>query len=417
MGTVFFHILCTRDCSGTGARASTPTDSAPDRRGAASSRIGPPSTSAMPESPRAPLPWPPSHVATEATMLDVSPGLQRMRNHSFGATSPGNRAPALSWLAASAWETKVGRSGPVPADRLQRAPCAPTSVLPGSAGPADAEVAARDVVAYGIRRIQRPEPAGHLFRRLPGQVLAPGEADEPADPAHVRAEGNHQLRHRHPAPEPEVGPVRSPHHPAEEQVEALAGAAALRVRQQVFEPPGRGALPGDGGEVWRAQLVDEGAQRGADRPQPPVVRGEAGAERPVRAEDGGGVRRGKQRLQRRPEQLRARPRPHRPSSSSKCPSSGRMRRSQASRTAAGLPGRAKTIRPSRVTPATARESMAALPISWKESMRNSSPNPGSGRAMAALTASKVLSREVMPVPPVISTTWAEASRARSSSCE
>src|SRR5205814_7570801 len=289
MGTVFFHILCTRDCSGTGARASTPTDSAPDRRGAASSRIGPPSTSAMPESPRAPLPWPPSHVATEATMLDVSPGLQRMRNHSFGATSPGNRAPALSWLAASAWETKVGRSGPVPADRLQRAPCAPTSVLPGSAGPADAEVAARDVVAYGIRRIQRPEPAGHLFRRLPGQVLAPGEADEPADPAHVRAEGNHQLRHRHPAPEPEVGPVRSPHHPAEEQVEALAGAAALRVRQQVFEPPGRGALPGDGGEVWRAQLVDEGAQRGADRPQPPVVRGEAGAERPVRAEDGAGA--------------------------------------------------------------------------------------------------------------------------------
>jgi len=70
----------------------------------------------------------------------------------------------------------------------------------------------------------------------------------------------------------------------------------------------------------------------------------------------------------------------------------------------GAPGKAKTIRPSRVTPATARESMAALPISWKESMRNSSPNPGSGRAMAALTASKVLSREVMPVPPVIRTT-------------
>src|SRR5882762_3330078 len=415
-------------------------------------------------------------------MLDVSPGLQRLRNLTLGA------------------------SGPVPADRLQRAPRAPTSILPGSAGPADAQVAEGEVVAYGVQGIQQPEAARHVFRGLPGQVLAPGEADETADAVHVRVEGNHQLRHRHPGPEPEIHAVGPPHHPAQEQVEALARAAALRVRQQVLESPGRRSLPGDGAEVRRAELVDEGAQRAADRSQPPVMPGEASPERPVRAQDGagaqekagdvarsghpvrkplqaghqlgggrgpcngrrpwtealqqsreprlekvdpavrerraeqrghlhiarigisvrqlhriaadpgGGVRRGEQRVQRRPEQLRARPRLHRPSSSSKCPSSGRMRRSQASRTAAGLPGMAKTIRPSRVTPARARESMAALPISWNESMRNSSPNPGSGRAMAALTASNVLSREVMPVPPVIRTTWAEASRARCSSC-
>ena len=77
---------------------------------------------------------------------------------------------------------------------------------------------------------------------------------------------------------------------------------------------------------------------------------------------------------------------------------------------------AKRIKPSLVIPATARESIAALPISWNESIRKSSPNPCSGRAIAADTASKVLSREVMPVPPVIRTTCAPASFARCSSC-
>src|SRR6266478_4526320 len=222
-------------------------------------------------------------------MLEVSPGLQRLRNQHFGPPPPGNRAPALSWLAAWAWEKKVGRSRPVSADRLQRAPCAPTNVLPGSAGPADAEVAKRKVVAYGVSRIEQPEAARHVFRGLPGKVLAPGEADEPADAVHVRVEGNHELRHRHPGPEPEIDAVGPPHHPAQEKVEALAGTPALRVRQQVLESPGRRSLPGDGPEVGRAQLVDEGAQRGANRSQPPVMPGEAGAERPVRAQDGPGA--------------------------------------------------------------------------------------------------------------------------------
>src|SRR6267143_4704715 len=136
-------------------------------------------------------------------MLEVSPGLQRLRNLTLGPPPPGNRAPALSWLAAWDQEKEVARSGPVPTDRLQRAPCAPTSVPPGSAGPADAEVAEGKVVTYGVPRIQQPEAARHVFRGLPGQVLAPGEADETADPVHVRIEGNHELRHRHPRPEPE----------------------------------------------------------------------------------------------------------------------------------------------------------------------------------------------------------------------
>ena len=76
---------------------------------------------------------------------------------------------------------------------------------------------------------------------------------------------------------------------------------------------------------------------------------------------------------------------------------------------------AKTSNPSRVTPAAARESIAALPISWNESCRNNSPNPGKGRAIAPEIASKVLSRFEIPVPPVINTACAPAARARCNS--
>src|SRR5215831_7987315 len=44
--------------------------------------------------------------------------------------------------------------------------------------------------------------------------------------------------------------------------------------------------------------------------------------------------------------------------------------------------------------------MAAAPTSWYESTRKSSPKPGSRLSSIASTASKVESREVMPVPPV-----------------
>jgi hypothetical protein len=71
----------------------------------------------------------------------------------------------------------------------------------------------------------------------------------------------------------------------------------------------------------------------------------------------------------------------------------------------GQPGRAKTTAPW-TTPAVARESMAALPISAWLSIRNSSPKPGIGLSNMRLTTSKVESREVSPVPPLDTTTWA-----------
>ena len=65
--------------------------------------------------------------------------------------------------------------------------------------------------------------------------------------------------------------------------------------------------------------------------------------------------------------------------------------------AAGTPARPPT------TPASARDSIAAGPISWNDSMRNSSPKPGRRRSNSAPTASGVRSRGPMPVPPVTMT--------------
>ena len=59
-----------------------------------------------------------------------------------------------------------------------------------------------------------------------------------------------------------------------------------------------------------------------------------------------------------------------------------------------------------MTPAVARESIAAGPTSANDSMRNSSPNPSSVLSKRAASASTVVSRRAMPVPPVSSTTWA-----------
>src|SRR5687768_10991777 len=64
-------------------------------------------------------------------------------------------------------------------------------------------------------------------------------------------------------------------------------------------------------------------------------------------------------------------------------------------------------------PIWARDSMAAAPISWKDSMRKSSPKPGSRLSSIASTASNVESRDVMPVPPVMMMTCTDASDAAS----
>ena len=83
--------------------------------------------------------------------------------------------------------------------------------------------------------------------------------DEAPDAVHVGVERDHERAGGH-IPKAEVHPVGAPHHPAEEEVQSLARAAARRVREEVLEPPRRAALPEQRGEVRRAQLVDELAE-------------------------------------------------------------------------------------------------------------------------------------------------------------
>src|SRR5204862_479922 len=83
-----------------------------------------------------------------------------------------------------------------------------------------------------------------------------------------------------------------------------------------------------------------------------------------------------------------------------CPSSGRISFSMASRDASGDPGTQKTSRPW-YTPATAPESIAALPIDAYERDRKSSPNPGKIRSNVGNRVGMVTSRFASPVPPLV----------------
>src|SRR5947199_1222541 len=83
-----------------------------------------------------------------------------------------------------------------------------------------------------------------------------------------------------------------------------------------------------------------------------------------------------------------------------CPSSGRISFSMASRDASGDPGTQKTSRPW-YTPATAPESIAALPIDAYERDRKSSPNPGKIRSNVGNRVGMVTSRFDSPVPPFV----------------
>src|SRR5437773_11864352 len=72
----------------------------------------------------------------------------------------------------------------------------------------------------------------------------------------------------------------------------------------------------------------------------------------------------------------------------------------ASRDASGDPGTQKTSRPW-YTPATAPESIAALPIDAYERDRKSSPNPGKIRSNVGNRVGMVTSRFASPDPPLV----------------
>ena len=66
------------------------------------------------------------------------------------------------------------------------------------------------------------------------------------------------------------------------------------------------------------------------------------------------------------------------------------------------PGK-QNIKVALATPDTARDAMVEVPISSYDTARNTSPNPSISLSSKTVTASGVLSRPVMPVPPVVIT--------------
>src|SRR5690606_10859963 len=164
--------------------------------------------------------------------------------------------------------------------------------------------------------------------------------------------------------------LRPAHAPAPQRVEPrLAGVA-------------RGRLGGHLGRV----VGDVGAALGVD-PDVELGGGGRAGQRHAQECQGGGTHGAQGRFA---------------ASAARWPSSGSSSFSIASWMAAREPGSAATTRP-RTTPASARESSAAAPISWYESIRNSSPKPGITRSSTGVSASGVTSRGAIPVPPVRNT--------------
>src|SRR5712692_7412535 len=83
------------------------------------------------------------------------------------------------------WQIRCERAlwalRPESADWLQRAVRAAAAIAAGGALAADAEVAQGEVEADRVGRVVCAERARHFLRGAPRQVLAPGQADEPAD--------------------------------------------------------------------------------------------------------------------------------------------------------------------------------------------------------------------------------------------
>src|SRR5439155_6122076 len=98
-----------------------------------------------------------------------------------------------------------------------------------------------------------------------------------------------QLRAGNLTPEAEVDAIGSAHHPAQEEIEPLAGAASIGMRQEVLEPPRRRALAGDRPEVRSAQLVDERSESATKVRTLSIMFRKRGAQRAVFAQDRAGA--------------------------------------------------------------------------------------------------------------------------------
>lgn len=122
-------------------------------------------------------------------------------------------------------------------------------------GPAfpDAQPGEGKIVADGIPRANVAEPAGNLQDGRQVRLPPPCQAERYRYPVEVRVQGNDELRCGDLFPWPRIHLV-TPRHPAQEEVEPLAGAAVLGGGEETREVPFRECT----------QLSHESGERGKD---------------------------------------------------------------------------------------------------------------------------------------------------------
>jgi hypothetical protein len=87
------------------------------------------------------------------------------------------------------------------------------------------QVTQRKIVANGIDRIERAQRPRDLRGHLPAGTRARGEAQAAAEANHVCVERDDELSRAHAGPAAGIDFI-APDHPAQEQIQPLAAAAA-----------------------------------------------------------------------------------------------------------------------------------------------------------------------------------------------
>lgn len=123
------------------------------------------------------------------------------------------------------------RSGPPAAYRFERTP----GTYPpdrSSAGLQDPDPGQGEIVPDGIFGAYHPESLGDLLGHSPAGGVAGGKSQPPAQPRHVRIEGDDQVAGANDRPDPEIHTVIFSDHPSQEHIVPLAGRSPSRIGKQ-----------------------------------------------------------------------------------------------------------------------------------------------------------------------------------------
>jgi hypothetical protein len=95
-------------------------------------------------------------------------------------------------------------------------------------------VTEREVVFHRVPWIERPQRARDVRRHLPSGRAIPCQAQTLADSNDVRIERNHEPSRGDPPPHAEVDTIGA-HHPAEKEIQSLAGAPGGGARKEIAD--------------------------------------------------------------------------------------------------------------------------------------------------------------------------------------